>query len=375
MSEEIVCRIALGFIPGIGSSLTRQLISYCNTAADVFKQPKARLLKIPGIGNSLADAIVSARSKAMTDAEKEWQLAEKLKVSLLFYTDAAYPDRLKTIADAPALLYYAGNANLNEKKVVSIVGTRRATEYGKKVTEELVQDLKKHDCLIVSGLAYGIDIAAHRAALRYGLPTIGVMASGVDIIYPSEHRATAAAMRESGGLLTENRIGSAPDAPRFPARNRIIAGMADATIVVEAADKGGALITAELANSYDKDVFAVPGNVNQKSSEGCNKLIAKHKASLITSAADIEYFMNWTDETQAKHKGKAKIKPDFTLEYSTEEAIILSLLYDQPEMHIDEISWKAQIPINKLSSILLELEFRGILKNLPGKKFILSFLM
>jgi DNA processing protein len=203
------------------------------------------------------------------------------------------------------------------------------------------------------------------------------MASGLDIIYPAEHQQTAAAMREQGGLLTENRFGCAPDAPRFPARNRIIAGMADAVIVIEAAETGGALITAELANSYNKDVFAVPGNVHQKSSEGCNKLIFKNKASLITSVADLEYMMNWADDDKnvsPKTKNKKQSPPDFTA-YSPDEAAVLLLLHDTPEMHIDEISWKSQVPINKLAALLLELEFKGMIKALPGKKFALSFIM
>ena len=377
LQQEKISNVALGMVQGIGSMLTRQLISYCGASSEVFKQNKARLLKVPGIGSALADLIISSKNKVLADAERELNLAEKTGASLLFYTDAEYPDRLKTIADAPALLYYHGKTPLNTTKIVSIVGTRRATEYGRKMTEEIVQGLVKHNCLIVSGLAYGIDIVAHRAALKFGLPTVGVMASGLDIIYPAEHQQTAAAMREQGGLLTENRFGCAPDAPRFPARNRIIAGMADAVIVVEAAETGGALITAELANSYNKDVFAVPGNVHQKSSEGCNKLIFKNKASLITSVADLEYMMNWADDDKnvpPKTKNKKQSPPDFTA-YSPDEAAVLVLLHDTPEMHIDEISWKSQVPINKLAALLLELEFKGMIKALPGKKFALSFIM
>jgi DNA processing protein len=244
--------LALHFIPGVGDHLIKQLISYCGSAEQVFRTPKGRLLKIPGIGQVTAESIIS--EKSFRHAEDELRKAEKEETEILFFTDKNYPQRLKGIVDAPSILYHKGNASLNHPKTVAIVGTRQATEYGKQIASRIVESLKPHDPLIVSGLAYGIDIQAHKQALKVGLPTLAVMGSGIDIIYPSAHSDTAKRIATQGGLLSENKFGTKPDAHNFPARNRIIAGLCDALIVVEAADKGGALITAEIANSYNKDV-------------------------------------------------------------------------------------------------------------------------
>jgi DNA processing protein len=293
---------------------------------------------------------------------------------LLFYTDKDYPNRLKSIADAPALLYYKGNANLNTDKTVAIVGTRKATPYGKSITEEAVSELKKFkSLLVISGLAYGIDIAAHKSALKHNIPTLGIIANGLDIQYPSLHKNTILQMMEEGGILTEYRLGTKPDAPHFPARNRIIAGMADALIVVEAAVTGGALITADIANSYNKDVFAVPGNIGAIYSEGCNNLIKTHKASIYTGVKDLEYLMNWEENATAKNAAQIQAvakQIDMTL-LEDEEKQVVHLLQNRKEMLIDEISWQAQVPLSKLASVLLSLELQGIVKALPGKKFTL----
>ncbi|HRG11398.1 MAG TPA: DNA-processing protein DprA, partial [Cyclobacteriaceae bacterium] len=238
--------------PGIGDFLLKQVVSYCGSAEQVFKTPKGKLLKIPGVGEVSAEAI--KHGDTFKEAERELKKAEREEVEIILYTDKKYPLRLKSIEDAPALLYYKGNQNLNVPKTVGIVGTRQATEYGKEMVERICQELAPHNPLIISGLAYGIDIAAHKAALKNNLPTIGVMGSGMDVIYPAAHKETAKKMQNLGALITENRFGTKPDAHNFPARNRIIAGMCDALIVVEAAEKGGALITADIANSYNKDV-------------------------------------------------------------------------------------------------------------------------
>jgi DNA processing protein len=265
-------------------------------------------------------------------------------------------------------LYFKGNCDLNKLKIISIVGTRQATDYGKIVVEEIVSGLKKHNALIVSGLAYGIDIFAHRNALKYDLQTVGVMASGMDKIYPSLHRDIALQMQEYGGLLTEFKLGTKPDAHNFPARNRIIAGMSDATIVVEAALKGGALITADIAHSYDKEVFAVPGNIQNKSSQGCNFLIQSLKANMLLKIEDLEQILGW-DGAESTPKSSQGFRYQ-TEELTVEERIIVDLLLqNNNELPIDEISWKSQINISKIASLLLNLEFRGIIKPLPGKKF------
>lgn len=356
-------------VPGVGNMLTRQLISYCGSAKAVFTTPKGRLLKIPGIGQTFVQNLNG--NQALQQAEATLKKAEQQQVQLLFYTHPHYPARLKQIADAPCLLYYQGNADLNHRKMISIVGTRKATDYGKRITEKIVNDLKKHNPIIVSGLAYGIDIFAHRAAVAAGLPTIGVMGSGPDIIYPALHRKTAEKMLENGGLLTENTFGTKPDAPRFPARNRIIAGLGDCTIIVEAAIKGGALITADIAHSYDKDVMAVPGNIDAPVSEGCNYLIKSNKAAIYTGLADLEELLNWDGALAPKTLKAAPTLIYNQAEFEPEEWQVIQILINNKEELMDNLSWKAQLPVSRLASVLLGLEFKGVVKSLPGKKFTL----
>jgi DNA processing protein len=356
--------IAVGLIPGIGNMLTKQLVSYCGSAQEVFKKSRAGLKNIPNIGDILADQIIN--SDVLKLAEEELKKADKQGVKILFYTDPEYPTRLKQINDAPTLIYSKGNADMNNDKVIAIVGTREATAYGKEITDQIVKELISQNALIVSGLAYGIDIAAHKSAVKYGLPTIGVMASGIDIIYPAVHKSTAMEMIENGAVITENKFGTIPDAPRFPARNRIIAGMSDALIVVEASEKGGALITAEIANSYNKEVFAVPGRMGDKFSSGCNKLIHENKALLFNSVNNMLASLNWDGNKLPEPISKAV--PDLE---GTEKKVY-EMLFENGEITIDELAWKTQLNVNKLSSVLLTLEFGGLVKALPGKKFKLS---
>lgn len=298
MDQNRLSLLALHFIPGIGDYLIRQLISYCGSAEQVFKTPKGKLMKVPGIGNVTAQSIVTG--KPFREAEREVKKAEDEGVELLFYTDKKFPSRLKRIDDAPSLLYLKGNVDFENPKVVAIVGTRQATAYGRERVEELIKGLVSHHALIVSGLAYGIDIHAHKQSLKYELPTLGVMGSGIDVVYPPSHRDVAKKMVGNGGLVTENPFGTKPDAHNFPARNRIIAGLCDALVVVEAAERGGALITSEIANSYNKDVFAFPGNIGQSHSVGCNNLIKMNKANLVTGIKDLEYIMNWSVENNGQ---------------------------------------------------------------------------
>ncbi len=364
--DERLALLALHFVPGLGNYTIRQLISYCGSAAEVFRKPKGKLLKIPGIGPKTAEAVINGQPFA--EAEKEWKSAEKENVQLIFFTDKNYPSRLKEINDAPSLLYVKGNVDFENPKVVGIVGTRKATTYGKERTDELVEGLKPHGALIVSGLAYGIDIHAHKAALKHNLPTVGVMGSGIDIIYPSAHRETARKMEAHGGLVTENPFGTTPDAHNFPQRNRIIAGLCDAVIVVEAAATGGALITADLANSYNRDVFAIPGSVGTATSEGCNHLIKTNRAHLMTSVKDLEYVMNWKAETQPSvHKA---VQRDTSSLSENERAVVKALRSKSP-LQLDELSWRTNIPVSQLAGILLNLEFNSWVKALPGKMFAL----
>lgn len=369
MDQERFAFLALRNTGGIGDKLTKQLISYCGSAESVFKTPKGKLLKIPGIGDAIAKVI--AEGRLFEFAEKEIAKAEKLGVELLFYLDKKYPARLKQIADAPSILYYKGSSNLNHNKTVGIVGTRKATTYGKEIVEQLVHDLVPHQPLIISGLAYGIDIHAHKQSLKNNLPTLGVMGSGIDVIYPASHRETATKMFEQGGLLTENCFGTKPDAHNFPARNRIIAGLCDALIVVEAAEKGGALITADIANSYNKDVFAIPGSLGETYSEGCNKLIKTNQAHLYANVKDLEYIMNWSVENQELQKKKM---PALDIEqFEPEEQLVIQVLQlkGAPAM-IDDLTIRTSLSPGKLASLLLQLEFKGVIKSLPGKLFVLT---
>jgi len=368
-TNERLSLLALHFIDGIGSYLIKQLVSYCGSAQQVFKTPKGKLLKIPGIGSKTAESILTATPHHL--AENEFKKAEKEGVEIFFFTDKKFPSRLKTIDDGPSLLYLKGNISLQQTKTVGIVGTRQATLYGKEMVEKIIEELVPHEPVIISGLAYGIDIHAHKQAIKNNLPTIGVMGSGMDIIYPAVHKDTARKMLEQGGLMTENHFGTKPDAHNFPARNRIIAGLSDALIVIEAAEKGGALITAEIANSYNKDVFAVPGNIGHVYSEGCNKLIRTNKANLLTSVKDLEYIMNWKQDT-----GKSKDSPSTLFDaddFEPNEQKIIQLIKEKKgSLSIDELSWRSEIQPSELASILLGLEFKGIIQSLPGKLYKLT---
>lgn len=365
MDQERLSLLALHFIPGIGTKLIKQLVSYCGCAAEVFKRPKGKLQTIPGVGPTTAQSITKEKTFGL--AEEEFKKAEREDAQLLFYTEKQYPDRLKIIDDAPTVLYFKGNCNLNHHKVVGIVGTRQATTYGKKIVEKIVEDLVPHQALILSGLAYGIDIHAHRHAIKQQLPTIAVMGSGLDVIYPGNHVDIARKMTDRGGILTENRFGTKPDAHNFPSRNRIIAGMCDALIVVEAAVTGGALITAEIANSYHKDVFAIPGNLGQTFSEGCNKLIRINKAALFQSVKDLEYLMSWIPGVQTEIPARLQVELN-----SEEQQVVNAITIKSAAMQVDELAWKTGIPPGVLASLLLNLEFKGVIRSLPGKLYQLT---
>jgi len=370
-TDTLLHEVALTLFPGIGPQLTRQLMSYGGSAKNVLHLPPGKLRKIPGVGPATVAVLTGAdRTAALNQAEAAVRKAEKEGVQLLFYTNKRFPARLKQIADAPALLYYQGTADLNQPKILAIVGTRQATDYGREQTERLVQGLVPHQPLVVSGLAYGIDIAAHRAALQEGLETVGVMATGLDTIYPHAHRKTAEKMLTQGGLLTEFAFGTPPDRFNFPARNRIIAGLADGTVVVEAAKKGGALITADLAQGYDRDVLAIPGPLGSAASEGCHELIKANKAALYSEPQDLEQQLNWDAALHfnGKFKGPTTYDP---LDFTPAESSVLEVLQAAKEEHIDNLAWKTQLPMHQMASLLLNLEFRNVVKALPGKRFAL----
>ena len=366
MFGEKLFQLALTLVPGLGDILVKTLISYIGSAQEVFDTTINKLTKVPGIGTNTARAIKHFNLK---EAEEQLKRLKDKNIHLYFYTDKNYPHRLKNIYDAPAMIYLSGEIDLNHARMLAIVGTRTATDHGKEFVQEFVRDLSSHNLIIVSGLAYGIDIEAHKAALKYNIPTIGVIASGLDIIYPQIHAKYAKRMLEQGGILTEYPIGTSLDPARFPARNRIIAGLSDATVVIEAADKGGALITADLASGYDREVFAVPGRWNDDYSIGCNRIIKNNMAQSITSANDLQYYMQWPEGEEVNEIKVSLSKEEFNDE---EWAVISTITNSGSAIHIDEISWKSQIQISQLANILLNLEFRGIVNCIPGKKYAIN---
>jgi DNA processing protein len=366
MYEEKLYQLALTLVPGLGDILVKTLISYIGSAQEVYSATVSKLTKVPGIGPNTARAI---KRFDLKEAEEQLKKLKAKAIKLYFYTDKDYPQRLKNIYDAPALIYLSGNVDLNHNRMLAIVGTRNATDHGKEFVKEFVKDLSSHNLVVVSGLAYGIDIEAHKSALKYNIPTIGVIASGLDTIYPQVHAKYAKRMLEQGGLLTEYPLQTSLDPARFPARNRIIAGLSDATVVIEAANKGGALITADLASGYDREVFAVPGRWNDDFSNGCNRIIKNNLAQSITSAKDLEYYMQWPEGEDA-HEVKISLSKE---EFDEQEwAVIGTINKSADGIHIDEISWRSQIQISKLASILLNLEFRGVVNCIPGKKYALN---
>jgi DNA processing protein len=354
--------LALNMIPGVGDKTAHQLLEIFPSPEALFSETKKGLESIFGNKTKSIDAILS--KSMFADAEKELKFIDSNNIQLLTYDSDSFPKRLKRSEcnDTPTVLYYKGTANLNSAKVVSMVGTRNATEYGKYVTEKLIKEMSSENILIVSGLAYGIDTYSHINALQNNLPTVAVLGHGLDCIYPTQNAALAKDMIGNGGLLTEYKSFTKIDASNFPARNRIVAALSDAVIVVEAAKKGGALITAEIANSYNRDVFAIPGKINDKYSEGCNNLIKNNKATIIHSADDLFYMMRW-----AKNKHQECKQAQLFLELQPHEKIVYDLLLENQEMTIDDFSAKCELSLPKIASALLSLELQNVIKCLPGK--------
>jgi DNA processing protein len=358
-------------IPKVGSINAKKLIAYCGGIEAIFKQSKKALLKIPGIGDCLATEIIN--QKVLGKAEQEIEFIEKFGIKTLFYLDAEYPERLRQCDDGPIVLFVKGKQeiNFNREKYISIVGTRKATDYGKQVCEKLITGLseKGYTPIIVSGLAYGIDITAHKSALKNNLQTLAVLGHGLDIIYPISHRNVAKDIVETGALLTDFPSKTKFDRNNFIKRNRIIAGLSDATIVIESGAQGGALITADIANSYNREVFAVPGNVGSKYSEGCNQLIKANKAALIETADDVEFLLGWEPASIQKPPKQIVLFSELT----DDEQKIVDYLKTVAQESIDLICIKTQMPVSKVSSLLLNLEFAGVVKSKPGKIYSLNF--
>ncbi len=361
--DDLIYKLAITLIPGVGSVNGKNLVAYCGGVQAVFMEKKRTLLKIPGIGEQTVNAI--SNHNVFDRAEEELEFIKKNEVKPLFYLDKEYPSRLKHCHDGPLMLYYKGTADLNVSKIVAIVGTRKATEYGRDMCRKIIEGLAELNVLIISGLAYGIDTWSHKAALDSSLLTVGVLGHGLDRIYPYANRSLAEKMTESGGLLCEYMSMTLPDRENFPMRNRIIAGMSDAIVVVEAGETGGALITAEIANSYNRDVFAVPGRIGDPHSEGCNKLIKINKAALIQSAKDISYILNW-DENKLPKKS---IQRELFINMTPEEELIVSILKEKGDLEIDTLLQETAMLPAKAASVLLNMEFGGIIRCLPGKVY------
>lgn len=365
-STQLRDALALSIIPNVGDFSAKNLISYCGGLEAVFKEKKKALSLIPGIGNVRAKQIVEF--KEWDRVEKEIEFTLKHDIKILFYLNEAYPKRLRAHSDSPIVLFQHGDADLNANKMLSIVGTRNATRYGKVFLQELVQDLKPHQASIVSGLAHGIDTCAHKESLNNQLPTIAVLGHGLKTIYPSINRGLAEKIIAQNGALITNYFSDVPGSvENFPARNRIVAGLCDALIVVESAHKGGSMITAEIAHGYDKLCFAVPGNTNNKYSQGCNLLIKLNKAHLLENVGDLVYHLNWNDENLRKKDTQVELFADL----NKEEKKVIQLL-DFGELGIDDLLYRSKIPMTKLSFILLDLELKNCIKALPGKVYTLN---
>ena len=360
--DDRVYIIGLTLLKGVGDVLARHLLQYFGSAEAVFKANRSMLERAPGIGTYTAEQIDISRSNALNRAEKELAFIDKNKITLYTISSDTYPKRLKECQDAPVVFYYKGEADLNSVKILSIVGTRRITDYGRKQIELLVRDLAGMfpKLLIVSGLAYGVDVNAHRNSMKYRLPTVGVLAHGLDRIYPAVHRNTAAEMLRDGGLLTDFMSGTNPERENFLRRNRLIAGLSDATIVIESAEKGGSLVTADIAFSYGRDVYTFPGRVTDMFSSGCNRLIQMNKAGLISSAKDLVMSLCWDTDV------KSFIQQDLFFSAEKPDHPIIQLLQEKGEFHVNKLAMEMDLPIHKLTPTLFELEMDGHIKAFPG---------
>ena len=342
--------------------MAKNLIAYCGSAAEVFKTSATRLKNIPGIGVALAAEIKNAR--VLEKAAQEMDTLQKKGIVAYAFHDARYPQRLIQQPGSPLVVYGKGNMNLNHHRMVGIVGTRQPTDYGKAVCDQMVESLATYDVFIVSGLAYGIDATAHRKAVQLDIPTIGILGHGLDKIYPSAHTSLVRQMTENGGVLTEFPIGTMPDKEHFPMRNRIIAGLSDAVIVNESKTKGGSIITAEFANDFNKDVFAVPGQITEEKAQGCHDLIKNNKAHLAENGRDIANIMRWDALDEKK-----LIQPQLFPETTETEEVLLNLLRNQSPLSIDMITYRLQYTPSATASLLLSLEFKGLIRALPGKHY------
>lgn len=360
--QDLFYLLALLKIDGVGDIMAKKLLNHFGNAETIFKTKINQIAAVDGVGTVLLNNL---KDKSVFEkAEKELKFIGSNDIKVSFFQDENYPERLKHCFDSPVLIFSAGNINLKNKKIISIVGTRQITSYGTEFCKKLIEDLVPLDPVIVSGFAYGVDIVAHQLAMDFNLQTIGVVAHGLNQIYPKSHKKYMSQMEQNGGFITEFWSSSKPDKENFVRRNRIVAGMTEATIVIESADKGGSLITANLANDYNRDVFAVPGRVTDKYSQGCNNLIKTQKANVLTSAADLIYILNW-DVTRKSEP----VQKQLFVELESDEQKLYDFLLKNGKELLDIIALKCDFPIYKISGILLNMELKGVIRPLPGKLF------
>lgn len=367
MEDNGLYKIALSLLPRIGPRLARSLVAYTGSVESIFKEKKNLLSKVPGIGDGIISQIDF--KAILGSAEKELEFIEKEKINWHFYLDKDFPRRLKECDDSPVILFYKGGNWFNSEKSISIVGTRRSTNYGDELCEKLVTDLAElfPDLVIVSGFAYGIDIAAHKTALKTKLPTLAVFGHGLEQVYPSLHRKYVSQVLDHGAIVSEFTSQKKLDPGNFVSRNRIIAGLSDATVIVESGEKGGALITADMANSYNRDVFAFPGRVGDNVSKGCNNLIKQNNAILIESAADLISNLRWDSK-----KNNVPVQKLLFENLLDDEAQLFEIIKNTQSITLDNLAMEAKLPVSKVSATLLGLEFKGLIKALPGKAFKLA---
>jgi len=360
--QELFYLLALQRVEGVGDIMAKKLITHCGSAEAVFNTKTATLASIDGVGLML---LKNLKGKLVFEkANQELEFIKANDINTVYFQEEGYPERLKQCIDGPLLLFTSGNIDLKNRKIISIVGTRQITSYGTGFCRKLIEDLAPLDPIIVSGFAYGVDIIAHQLAIEYNLQTIGVVAHGLNQIYPKTHKKYVAKVEENGGFMTEFWSSSNPDKENFVRRNRIVAGMSEATIVIESADRGGSLITANMANDYNRDVFAVPGRITDKYSQGCNNLIKTQKANVLTSAADLVYILNWDVEKEIK-----TVQKQLFVTLDDDEQKVYDYLLKTGKELMDIIALRCEFPIYKISGMLLNMELKGVVRPLPGKLF------
>jgi len=361
--DQLLYTLALQHVPNLGDSTAKKLIRHFGSAEDVFKEKTSSLLKIDGIGKTRISELENPMH--LKEAEKELGFIQKNKISVSYFKEDSYPEKLKHCQDSPLLLFSRGNINLNRKRILSIVGTRQISSHGISFCEQLIEELAPLEPAIISGFAYGTDITAHKAAIKNKLQTVACLAHGLNQIYPKTHKKYMTEMEENGGFFTDFWSTDTFDRNNFLKRNRIIAGLSEATVVIESAEKGGALVTADIANSYDREVFAVPGRPGDKSSIGCNELIKSQNARVLTSAADIAYMLNWrNNENDLK-----PVQKKLFIDLGAEEQLLYDQLQLQGKTELDLLALQCKIPTFKTASLLLSMELKGAVRPLPGKLF------